>query len=409
MLVQEREPVDARAASGRLSKQTICLLAVHGLFATANALSGAFVNVYLWKASNNFSLIGWFALASQTANAVTFMLAGKWVKEHDKMQSLRLGIAVSAAFYLIVLFLKADAVHYVWLLGAIQGMGGGLFWLAFNVVYFEVTGPDNRDKFNGWAGLLGSVAGMVAPWVSGFIIVRMTDNKGYMLIFSLSLTIFILGVVISFFLHKRKASGHYEWLYAFRQVRRDSPWKHVVPALVAQGAREGVFAFIIALLVYIVTQNEQKLGTFSLITSAVALVAFWLVGKWLKPRYRIKAMLWGTMVMMLVILPFYWQLSYTTLLLFGIGTALFFPLFAVPMTSTVFDTIGKNKDSASHKVEFVVLRELGLNMGRVAGTLLFIAVVLWNTDQWVLCTLLLVIGSAPILSWFFMKKLGKLV
>src|SRR5690606_19321214 len=129
---------------------------------------------------------------------------------------------------------------------ALQGMAGGFFWLAFNVVYFEVTGPTNRDRFNGWAGLLGSMAGMLAPWVAGFLITRMKDATGYRLVFAMSLGVFLVAVVVSFCLKKRKVSGRYEWLHGYRHLFDDgNPWRNALPALVAQGVREGVFAFVI--------------------------------------------------------------------------------------------------------------------------------------------------------------------
>lgn len=397
-----------RKPPASLSKQSVLLLVVHGLFATANALSGTFVNVYLWKVTENLATIGWFWLAHQIANAVTFFLAGKWVKEHDKMISLRLGVGLSAAFYLLVLMLERQAADYVVALGLLQGLAAGLFWLAFNVVYFEVTGPEDRDRFNGWAGLLGSTAGMLAPWVSGLIIVNMTKATGYQLIFTLSLGVFILGVVISFFLKKRKVPGNYEWFHAFRHLKeRDNPWRWAVPALASQGVREGVFTFLIGLLVYISTNNEMQLGNYSLITSGVALVSFWLTGKLLRPKHRIRALLLGGVVMTLVILPFFWDVNYTTLLIFGIGTALFFPLFTIPMTSTIFDVIGRDQDSARHRVEYVVLRELGLNAGRILGTVGFIVLVSVSESQTSLNVLLLVIGSAPLAVWMCMKKLNE--
>jgi YQGE family putative transporter len=388
-----------------LNKQTILLLIVHGMFAAANALSGTFVNVYLWKVSNDFALIGWFALSHQITMGITFWLAGKWVKEHNKMNSLRLGVAVSALFYFIVLMLGELAVDYVLFLGIVQGMASGFFWLAFNVVYFEVTGPENRDKFNGWAGLLGSGAGMVAPWISGILITRMQDASGYRLIFTISLIVFLLGVVTSFFLKKRKVPGHYEWFHSFKRLgEKKNPWRSIFIALFGQGMREGVFAFIIGLLVYIATKNEMKLGNFALITQAVAFCSFWVIGKFLKRWYRNPSMLIGTIMMVVVIFPLFWKVNYTTLLLFGIGTSLFIPLFTIPMTSSVFDIIGKDQDSAKHRVEYVVLRELGLNAGRMVGTGIFIAVVSWSTAPLVINSLLLFVGSAPILSWYFMRK-----
>lgn len=391
-----------------LSRQAVLLLLVNGLFGAANALSGIFVNVYLWKVSNDFALIGWFALATQLANASTFFLAGKWVKEGNKMNALRVGVALSAVFYMVVLFLQESAVNYVFYLGLLQGLAFGLFWLSFNVVYFEVTGPDNRDKFNGWAGLLGSFAGMVAPWLSGIMISQMGGATGYRFIFAVSLGVFVVGAVVSFFLKKRQVDGNYEWKHCLKHIRvKGNPWRNAVPALMSQGVREGVFAFIIGLMVFIATNDEMRLGNYALVTSAVALISFWLTGKFLRPAYRNRAMFFSTAALIVVILPFFWEVNYTTLLVFGIGTALFMPLYTIPMTSTVFDIIGRDHDSALHRVEYVVLRELALNVGRILGILAFILVIGWRHDEVVLNWLLLCIGSFPIVTWLCMRILFK--
>jgi MFS transporter, YQGE family, putative transporter len=392
-------------ASGRLTRQAVLLLSVNGLFAVANALSGLFVHVYLWKMKQNFALIGWFALVQQLTMALTFWIAGKWVKERNKMVVLRLGVAINALFYLVILWLSEQAVYYIILLGVIQGLASGMFWLAFNVVYFEVTDPDNRDRFNGWAGLLGSGAGMLAPWLSGFLITRMTDSSGYRLIFSISLVVFIIGVVVSFFLKKREAQNQYDWAHTIRKLKSSSgSWRKVFAALVAQGIREGVFGFIIGLLVYISTQSEANLGNFSLVTSAVGFFSFWLVGRWLKPHYRKWGMLAGVLAITSVIVPFFWAVDYRTLLIFGIGVGLFMPLYTVPMTSAVFDLIGKDRESAEQRVEFIVLRELGLNAGRMLGTLIFLGVISISASPMVLNVLILVIGSSPILVWILMRN-----
>src|SRR5690606_29821569 len=148
-----------------------------------------------------------------------------------------------------------------------------------------------------------------------------------------------------------------------------------------------------------------KLGNYSLITSGVSLFAFYLAGKWLRPKRRNLAMLLGAILITVVILPFFWEVNYTTLLIFGIGVSLFFPLYSIPMTSTVFDYIGRDEDSAAHRVEYVVLREESLNAGRMLGTLMFIILISISQDPLVLNIFLLVIGSAPIFTWLFMRKI----
>lgn len=392
----------------KLEKQALLLLVVQALFAVGNVLSGTFVPVYLWKASQSYSLIGWFTFAQYACSGLTFWLAGKWVKERNKMNSLRAGIVLSGLFYFVVLWLAGEAQRFAIPLGALNGVALGFFWVAYNVVYFEITEPDTRDRFNGWAGLLGSGAGIVAPWISGLLITTMQGEKGYRLIFSISMVIFVLTAILSFWLKKRESHGSYNWSLGARQlIAKGNPWRRMFPAIVAQGIREGVFMFLVGLTVYIATRDESKLGNYALITSFVALVSFWGVGRWLKKSNRSKAMLIGAVMISLVVLPLFWKMSYGTLLLFGIGTSLFIPLFFVPMTSSVFDLIGQSKESAEEREEFVVIREGGLVTGRLIGLACYMIVLPLNDSPAAIAWLLLAVGSTPIASWWLLRPLLK--
>ena len=389
----------------RLGKQAILLLAVQGLYGTANALSGTFVPVYLWKASQSFAVIGWFSLAQHLVSGLTFQVAGRWVKQHNKMLVLRGGVIVSGLFYLSVLMLGEAARSYVIPLGMLNGIAAGLFWMSYNVIYFEITGPDTRDRFNGWAGLLGSGAGMFAPWISGLVIGISGGNAGYRIIFGISLGIFAVATIVSFFLAKRKTAGRYEWVYGFRQLgRKGSPWRGAFPSLVAQGVREGVFMFLLGLLVFLSTGKEQSLGNFTLWTSLVALLSFWLVGRRLHARNRSKAMLIGAAVVSAITAALFVNVGYMTLLGLGIGIALFMPLYVIPMTSAVFDLIGSSAESAQRREELVVLRECGLIAGRTIGLGIYLLVVSATQSALALTSVLFAAGAAPLVGWLFIRR-----
>ncbi|AJY77435.1 MFS transporter [Paenibacillus beijingensis] len=395
----------ARSGGTGLDAQAVLLLLVLSLFNTANALSGTFVPVYLWKASQSYALIGWYSFSQFGISGLTFWLAGKWVKQYNKMNTLRLGVALSGCFYLTVLLLGNASRHYYIPLGALNGIAGGFFWLAYNVVYFEITEPNNRDRYNGWAGLLGSCAGIVAPWLSGLIISRSAGTAGYRIIFSVSIVIFAVSVVLSFWLRKRPAEGQYGWFLGVRELReRGNPWRKFVPAIMMQGVREGVFLFLVGLAVYIATRSEQKLGTFTLITSLVALGSFWTVGRWLRPRWRRLSMLVGVIAVTAVILPLLLGgIQYGTLLMFGIGTSLFIPLYMIPMTSSVFDLIGRNEQSARARVEYIVLREAALTAGRLIGLTAYLLVLPQHPTQRAITWLMLGVGAAPIAGWWLIR------
>ena len=81
-----------------LGRQSILLLGVNGLFAISRGIVGTFLNVFLWKSRPDYAMLGWFTISQQLAIGITFWLAGKWVKEHNKMSALRLGTALSGIF-----------------------------------------------------------------------------------------------------------------------------------------------------------------------------------------------------------------------------------------------------------------------------------------------------------------------
>lgn len=388
--------------------QSVLLLAVHALFMLSGALSGTFLNVYLWKSRQDYAMLGWFTIAQQVALGLTFLAAGKWVKQYNKMNALRLGIGISGLFYLCVLWAENRAVDYIWPLGLLLGVSLGLFWLAFNVVYFEISEASNRDWFNGWIGLLGSVTGLIGPWSAGWIITMMHGERGYRFIFTVSMIIYAVTVVLSFFLRKRPVQGSYNWLEGYRKLKESRIWRHAVSGLVIQGVREGVFSFLIFILVYVATDQEAKIGQFSLITSAVSLVSYWVAGKWFKPQHRSIGMLIGAVLLLVVIIPLLWKVNYFTLLILGIGTSLFIPLFMLPAVSVSFDLMGANRENVEKRVELVVLRELSLMTGRIAGLLIFIAVLALRRDPSTITLLMLFLGASPIGAWIFMRKLFSL-
>ncbi|GAB7387688.1 MFS transporter [Bacillaceae bacterium] len=392
------------AQRAKLDSQAKLLLAMNALFLVSTALSNTFVNIYLWKLKQDYVMIGIFNLFYAIAMPLAFWLAGHLVKKMDRVKSIRLGVAAMAVFYLVVLALGETSPRYIGWLGIFLGIGSGFYWLGYNVMYFEITNPFNRDMFNGVNGFLASGAGMVAPFLSGWLLSRMNEWTGYRLIFSLSLAIFLFAVLVSFFIRGRKAEGALMLKEVWRDSLRRSYWHDVLFAHFFQGIREGVFTFLIGLLVFIATSSEFKLGVYTFLTSAVSLFAYYAIGRWITPERRHTFLLIGAVMLTVVVLPLFLKVNYATLLILGIGSALFFPFFAIPMTSTTFDVIGENERKASLRVEYIVIREAALNLGRLLSISLFIATVAYTRKPLFLTLLLLVTNGGLLFSWIFMKR-----
>lgn len=389
-----------------VNRDLIKLLIISGLYALSVALSNTFVNVYLWKQSGEFVDIALYNLSAVIMQPLAFILAGKLAKKVDRVIVLRLGVIFLSVFFITVLLVGEKASTYLLLLGGVLGVGAGFYWLAFNVLTFEITEPDTRDFFNGFNGLLGSLGGMIGPITAGFIISRWENFTGYTVIFSLSLGLFIGAVVMSLFLKRRPAKGTYSFKRIIQERKKNSNWKNITNAHIFQGLREGTFVFVIAVWVFVTTESELALGTFNLIFSSVSFAFYYLATRFIKPHHRKKAILFGGLVVYLAIYLILFDLTYMKLMIYAGIIGLAYPILYVPYISLTYDVIGKGWKAAEMRIEYIVVRELFLNIGRIISILLFLATITFFDQEKSIPILLMVIGAGHLVIWFFIRKIN---
>lgn len=388
-----------------VTRDLILLLLIGGLYSLSVALSNTFVNIYLWKQSGRYVDIGLYNLTVVVLQPLTFILAGRWAKKVDRVIVLRIGVIFLASFYLAVLISGTNASTYLLLLGSLLGIGYGFYWLAFNVLTFEITEPETRDFFNGFLGVLASIGGMIGPISAGFIISRFEEFTGYSLVFGLSLTLFSLAVFLSFFLKRRPSKGLYMFIKIIRQRRENSNWRQVTNAHFFQGLRDGMFAFVISIFVFISTGSELALGTFGLVNSGISFLSYYFISRFIQKQQRKQAIFIGGLILFVSLSLLIFDLSFIKLLIYAAIIAVAYPLVLVPYLSLTYDVIGQSWRAADMRIEYIVVRELFLNLGRVVSiTSFLIAMVLFN-EQKVMPYLLVILGSGYMLIHFFIRKI----
>ncbi|MGD6847214.1 MFS transporter [Rossellomorea aquimaris] len=387
-----------------LTRDLTLLLLIGGLYSLSIALSNTFVNIYLWKQSGEFIDLGIYNLTVVIFQPLTFILAGRWAKKVDRVIVLRFGVIFLALFYISVLSFGESAENYLVVLGALLGIGYGFYWLAFNVLTFEITEPETRDFFNGFLGTLTSAGGMIGPILAGFIISRFASYKGYTIVFGLSLLLFAVAVLLSFFLKRRPASGRYLFLRILEERKNNANWRFITNAHFFQGLREGTFIFIISVFVFISTGSEFAIGTFGLINSGIAFVGYYIASRVIKKKFRKKAILLGGILLYLAIFLIVFDVTYTKLLLYAGMIAIAYPILLVPYISMTYDVIGTGWNAAEMRIEYIVVREIFLNSGRIVSVLAFIIAVTFFNHEESIPILLLMLGAGHTLIYFFVRK-----
>lgn len=390
----------------------LLLLLIGGLYFLSIALSNAFVNVYLWKQSKSYIDIGLYNLMIVIFQPLMFIIGGWVAKRIDRVIVLRFGVCALAVFFITVLLLGGHAGRHFLLLGTSIGIGFGLFWLAFDVLTFEITEPETRDFFNGFLGVVSSLSGMAGPLFAGWIISKMADSIGYQIIFSISLGLFLLAVIVSFFLKRRGAEGRFIFPRIIRERKLNEEWRAVLNAHFFQGIREGLFLFVIAIWVFVSAGSEMALGVFSFLQSGVMVLSYFLATHFIKPFLRKRAILIGSILLTLSVLLIAFKPAYHNLILYAILTAVFYPVLLVPYQSMALDVIGSGWKAGTMRIEYIVVKELFYNLGRFVSIAVFLAALKLFEDEKVVSIFLILTSFGYIgLYWsvrmIHTKQLGK--
>lgn len=387
-----------------LSRQAWWLLFISGLFALSVSLSNTFVNVYLWKVDKDFASIGKYNVAVYLLQPVMFFAAGYIAKRRTSVFTLRAGILLHAAFYALTLWGGNRLAGHPMVMGMMMGTAAGFYWCSFSELSLRCTSSESRDRFYGMNGVVGAIAGMTAPPVAGTLISfedRLGGLTGYHLVFGLSLALFVVGSFVSTRLSQERLAEPFHFRVMWTGLA-DRAWRRVLFGSTIYGLREGVFLFLIGLLMYIATGSELELGEFFLLQSALSFASFFVVSRVVHAENRGRSLGIGAVLMAGCALLFLLPLRTSTLIWYGSAVAICLPLFLVPMQGTIFDNIGRlaKQSEDNVRMEHIVVREAFANAGRVIGVSTFLLWIMFNPSGSRIPYLAVGIGLVQLGTWW---------
>ncbi len=100
-----------------VNRDLVLLLLIGGLYTLAISLSNTFVNIYLWKQTQNYVNLGLYNLASVVLQPLTFLIGGKLAKRIDRSIFVTNRRRHVSNFFIVVLVAGKSASHYILLMG----------------------------------------------------------------------------------------------------------------------------------------------------------------------------------------------------------------------------------------------------------------------------------------------------
>jgi MFS transporter, YQGE family, putative transporter len=349
------------------------LIFIGGLFILANGLSSVFVTVFLWKLSHDYVRVALYNISIYAFMPVGFLICGWLSRRTGILNCLRTGMILLVVYFSFILYLKITSVSYIYLLGVLYGIGYGFFYYSSNTLTYYYSTESNRGFILGLSNSFMAVMNILAPTISGWIIINGHELIGYYQVFFITLLLYVVAGAVSFSLKNKIQSGSFS-LKRIMLTSGDSNWSYIMKGNFFLGIREGAIYFIIDILYFITFKDELSLGGFTTIISFIGVVSSFLIGKYIANGNVKGAILIGGIITFMATLVLVLNTSVVTVILYGILTNIFNYLWLIPVALIQYHVAQRATMNEEAIGDYMIAKELPLALGRILGIFIFILI-----------------------------------
>lgn len=398
----------------RLPEKAKTLVWMIAFYDFSFALSSVFINIYLFKGHDDLTIPGWFNFASYVAIVMAFVIGAHLSVKWNHLLPYQMGLIFNASVFLIVLLERENTLGYPAFLGALYGLGIGFYYLGQHSLTLDLTETKTRDHVLSIQLFLSSNFRILAPAMAGWTIVLYRSSSsflgwvddgasaGYYLVFALSLAINIGLIVKSLqFEDKSIRKGIHLWKVLTFEGNLD--WNRQMWIQFILGLRNGVFWFVIGLLVYRVSHNEGIVGTYNMLSNLIAVLTGYSLSRWATRENRYAGLWISSALICTASLLLSWQVGAFTLLAFAVFNMIGTSWFQVVFSAIGFEIMEKAVEYRKHQLEYLAVRELPLGIGRLIG-LSFLMLAQGRMGEDGLRLTFLVLGLIQMTVLFFVPK-----
>ncbi|WP_243735109.1 MFS transporter [Paenibacillus turpanensis] len=389
----------------RLSGNAKLSLAIHWCFTFGSSMSGVFLSLYLWRLTNDLWVNGMYQLISFACTPLGFALGGLFAKKKGPMATIRVGIALTALFYLAVVIVQTDVVkYYVWF-AIFQALAGSFYWVSYITLMYDVSTDQNRLRYLALNMITFTTGNLAGPALAGAIIAWSVGLTGYIFVFTLSFIMFVMTALLSTRL--RSASSHhksYYLKYTGLLMKRSRRFTKMLFGFFTIGLFQGIILFLPNILLFEAVGREDAVGYIGMGLAALTVTTGWLISKYGREssaQLYVKAGAVG-LIAGTVLLVVDGQ-SLWTILLFMSFQNVCFPLIVNTLSAYQYRIIGGLPLKGNLRIETVVLRESFLNAGRMLGTFGIILFSAEVSSVWIGIILLAAASAQLLLGWLIEK------
>ncbi|WP_019243167.1 MULTISPECIES: MFS transporter [Bacillus] len=334
------------------------------------ALSGVFVNIFIWNIDNSFSLLAFYSLSNSIAILVSFPICAWIARQTSPMSCSRVGILFFVIGYGFLLLVREEAVNYVFVLGTILGLGTSFFVIGQHMQIFNITQDRNRDRFLYILSFLTNGVGMLAPIISGFTISRFIGMKGYYIIFAISFFSFLVTALVSIGIKGKKLSKQSHFREVWKNPTKE--WRGMYWVSMATYMVEGTYSsFLVTIMTFSILKDELSFGGYNTFAAFMGLMTSLWLAKISSPKLRMKIFTIGSILLAASSIWISLSPTFWTLVIYAVLSVIGLNMMNTTMNAWMYASIEFDPKFEERRLDYIVVREIPVGLGRIMGIALF--------------------------------------
>lgn len=296
--------------------------------------------------------------------------AGRWLKSHY-LTVMRIGIVADLAFFLAFSQMQNSWVSII-LTSAIQGSAFIMYYLPLNFIMANWIRSDELHKFFSYQSLIGKIMSVLLPVLLGGMIVTISYGRTI----SVMIVVVILQLATLLFANKADAKpqvySSYNIISFIKKAFSNKEMSHFFIISFCKGAvLVGAQSQLINLLIIAKFGDELQLGKVTSIVAVIAMVTLYVFGKFANEKMYRKILSVLTVIQVTVVVSLLLWTNTATIILIKLCFDCVLSIVGLITNAYVFK-LADNELTKSHKAEYFVFHEIGMNAGRIVSWLFVI-------------------------------------
>ncbi|NTU72748.1 MFS transporter [Candidatus Roizmanbacteria bacterium] len=359
----------------RLSTEGQKLIVSFAIYDIADPIIGIFTNAFIWRKSQSLYFSAIFNLAVFLFLPVGFYLNGLLLKRFSVRTMYMIGCIAQGITVILVIFMPVVNALSLFVFGSIAGLGAAFYWANHNALSLQNTRTDNRFYFSSLNNALGTLIGIIVPFLVGFFIISGEKYHLYSTQFAYeSLTVFTLVILaitgLIMYTREKKSELSSRPSLIINGSRR---WNLFRLFTLGYGLSGGVSIFLSTLIILAVVGNEGALGIVQSLLAVFSAFATYQLGKFVSEKHQTLSFIVGLIFFVVAGVSLGLAFSF-----WGVVIYTAFMTLSNSLRWNSYSAIGMNlveyeeHHSGLHHYSYIFDQELFLNCGRVLGILVFL-------------------------------------